>query len=36
MQLSYKQAVEVAEEQAIQTLLDGNNRYDLNKKENHI
>jgi hypothetical protein len=31
MQLSYKQAVEVAEEQAIQTLLDGNN-YDLTKK----
>ena len=31
MQLSYKQAVEIAEEQAIQTLLDGN-RYDLTKK----
>ena len=31
MQLSYKQAVEIAEEQAIQTLLDGNN-YDLTKK----
>ena len=31
MQLSYKQAVELAEEQAIQTLLDGNN-YDLTKK----
>ncbi len=31
MQLTYKQAVELAEEQAIQTLLDGNN-YDLTKK----
>ena len=31
MQLTYKQAVEVAEEQAINTLLDGNN-YDLTKK----
>tara|TARA_R110000803_G_scaffold115650_1_gene184169 strand:+ start:3765 stop:6191 length:2427 start_codon:yes stop_codon:yes gene_type:complete len=31
MQLSYKQAVEIAEEQAIQTLLDGN-KYDLTKK----
>ena len=31
MQLSYKQAVEIAEEQAIQTLLDGNN-YNLTKK----
>ena len=31
MQLSYKQAVEMAEEQAINTLLDGNN-YDLTKK----
>jgi len=31
MQLTYKQAVELAEEQAIQTLLKGNN-YDLTKK----
>jgi hypothetical protein len=31
MQLSYKQQVEIAEEQAINTLLDGN-RYDLTKK----
>jgi hypothetical protein len=31
MQLTYKQAVEMAEEQAINTLLDGNN-YDLTKK----
>jgi hypothetical protein len=31
MQLTYKQAVELAEEQAIQTLLNGNN-YDLTKK----
>jgi len=31
MQLTYKQAVEIAEEQAINTLLDGNN-YDLTKK----
>ena len=31
MQLTYKQAVELAEEQAIQTLLDGNH-YDLTKK----
>jgi hypothetical protein len=31
MQLSYKQAVEMAEEQAIETLLNGNN-YDLTKK----
>ena len=31
MQLSYKQAVEIAEEQAINTLLDGN-KYDLIKK----
>ena len=31
MQLSYKQAVEMAEEQAIETLLKGNN-YDLTKK----
>jgi len=31
MQLSYKQAVEIAEEQAINTLLDGNN-YELIKK----
>ncbi len=31
MQLSYKQAVEIAEEQAIETLLSGN-RYDLTKK----
>jgi multidrug efflux pump subunit AcrA (membrane-fusion protein) len=31
MQLSYKQAVELAEEQAINTLLDGN-RYELTKK----
>ena len=32
MQLSYKQAVEVAEEQAINTLLNGNN-YELTKKQ---
>ena len=31
MQLSYKQAVEIAEEQAINTLLEGN-RYNLTKK----
>ena len=31
MQLSYKQAVEIAEEQAIETLLEGN-RYELTKK----
>jgi len=31
MQLSYKQAVEIAEEQAINTLLEGNN-YELTKK----
>ena len=31
MQLSYKQAVEIAEEQAINTLLEGN-RYELTKK----
>jgi hypothetical protein len=31
MQLSYKQAVEIAEEQAINTILDGN-RYDLTKR----
>jgi len=31
MQLSYKQGVEIAEEQAIQTILKGNN-YDLTKK----
>ena len=31
MQLNYKQAVEIAEEQAINTLLDGN-RYELTKK----
>ena len=31
MQLNYKQAVEIAEEQAINTLLNGN-RYDLTKK----
>tara|TARA_R110002072_G_scaffold95771_1_gene211005 strand:+ start:1089 stop:3509 length:2421 start_codon:yes stop_codon:yes gene_type:complete len=32
MQLSYKQSVEIAEEQAINTLLDGN-KYDLVKKQ---
>ena len=32
MQLNYKQAVEIAEEQAINTLLDGN-RYELIKKQ---
>jgi len=32
MQLSYKQAVEIAEEQAINTLLEGNN-YELTKKQ---
>ena len=32
MQLSYKQAVEIAEEQAINTLLEGN-RYELTKKQ---
>ena len=31
MQLSYKQAVELAEEQAINTLMEGN-RYELIKK----
>ena len=32
MQLTYKQAVEIAEEQAIKVLMEGNN-YDLIKKQ---